>query len=128
MKKKCKSCWRKRDHSNMLTSLCIKCYYLKQREKQNTEKEKTVEWRIALFSIDTKKEIYNRDKTCIICQLQITDYHHVYFWWQAEYTEDRNTKKKWVWLCRQCHHNIHNWIRWDNKRDYCINYLNKIYG
>ena len=65
----------------------------------------------AKFNSDTKKEILFRDRYCIICKKNnkyedITDYHHVYFWIEAEYWENRNDVNKWVWLCRNCHNEI----------------------
>lgn len=90
--------------------------------------------KVAKFSQETKLAILLRDKCCIICNRWnkvsvITDFHHVYYWLQAEYTEDRNDVNKWVWLCAQCHFNIHHWTKVDTQelRYFCINYLLEYY-
>lgn len=82
----------------------------------------------AKFTKETKLLILKRDRVCIWCKLEwrysdITDYHHVYFWLQAETTDDRNHYSKWIWLCRDCHNKIHHTI-WDKVlNNKLINYL-----
>lgn len=84
----------------------------------------------AKFSKETKEQILNRDLYCIICKTKweynnITDYHHVFFWIEAEYWDDRNDVNKWVWLCRNCHYEIHHWKDWNNEtyRNICKEYI-----
>lgn len=82
----------------------------------------------AKFTTETKAKILIRDKHCIICWNWISDYHHIYYGWQAEYWEDRNNIEKGVWLCKLCHHNIHHWNTWLSQelRYKCIDYINKL--
>lgn len=81
---------------------------------------------IAKFTTETKAQILIRDKNCILCSKWISDYHHCYYWWQAEHWEDRNNVNKWVWLCANCHFQIHHWTDWYSQeyRKYCIDYVN----
>lgn len=82
----------------------------------------------AKFKTETKAKILIRDKHCIICWNWISDYHHIFYWWQAEHWPDRNNPEKGVWLCSSCHHNIHHWNSWLSQelRYKCIDYINNL--
>lgn len=80
----------------------------------------------AKFSTKTKREVLERDKTCIICGKQWEDVHHVLFGLDAEYWPDRNNSDKWVLLCRVDHMNAHACHRWEWVRQRCIDYLNNL--
>lgn len=82
----------------------------------------------AKFSKETKAAILIRDKHCIYCDRWITDIHHVYFWTESEHWKDRNDINKWVWLCRDCHNEVHSCKQWEWIRQQTINYLINIYG
>lgn len=77
---------------------------------------------------ETKEYIIERDRVCIICEHEyITEYHHVFYWNQAIYTENRNDPDQLVWLCHTCHYKTH--FQWDNDyREKCINYLTEYYA
>lgn len=131
--KKCKQCWKPRNHNNSLISLCKECQYKKsynstkqRRIKQVSTKNKNTP---ARFTSKTKAEILIRDKSCILCSSPIQDYHHIYYWWQAEYWEDRNNSDKWVGLCRTCHEKIHHFSDWESQtlRKKCIEYIKSLY-
>ena len=81
----------------------------------------------AKFSKETKWAIMIRDRQCIICWKPITDIHHVFFWTECEYWDDRNDINKWVGLCRE-HHDLVHWCKqWEWIRQFCIDYLNNFY-
>ena len=83
----------------------------------------------AKFNMKVKKEILARDRKCIICwELGFWSFHHVYFWQDAEYWDDRNNVNKWVLLCNNHHLEAHSCKRWEGIRQDCINYLKNIYG
>lgn len=113
-------------------SLKIQNPEYKFKEKKSVKKIKQVSISnkniAAKFSKEIKAAILIRDKHCIICNKPITDIHHVFFWTECEYLEDRNNVNKWVWLCRDHHNEVHwckqlEWIRQE-----CINYLLSIYA
>lgn len=90
-------------------------------------------WKIAKFNPKVIKSINFRDKICILCKLnnklsRINDRHHIYFWLQAEVKEWRNDTNKGIWVCRDCHKDIHSCRSWEWSRqqviDYIINYYN----
>lgn len=77
----------------------------------------------------TKEKVYLRDDgKCIICWKFTNDeFHHARYGMESIYWETRNTPEELVLLCHLCHHHLHfDW--WNNYREYCIEYLNKIYG
>jgi len=83
----------------------------------------------AKFTTKTKWEMLKRDWACIICRSRNNiEYHHCYYWGQAEYWEDRNDLNKWVCLCHKCHHEIHHWngMIWQALRERCKDYLKKL--
>ena len=131
--KNCKDCWKPRGHNNPLISRCKGCTYKRSeanpkqtRIKQVSSKNKNS---IAKFTKETKQEIKDRDKHCILCPEEWTDYHHAYFWpIQANYWPDRNNADQWVLLCPDCHHSIHHWKDWKWKlnRAKSIEYLVKL--
>ena len=81
----------------------------------------------AKFTNEVKEQIYERDGfKCIICecfQNFAFDVHHIYFWTESEYWEDRNDVNKWVLLCRLCHAKAHSCSKWEWVRQECINYI-----
>lgn len=132
MSKLCKQCWN--TNENALLKLCKQCYY-EDKIKNPTKWYKAIKKisnknknTIAKFTTEAKAQILIRDKSCILCSKWISDYHHIYYWWQAEHWEDRNNVNKWVWLCKLCHHNIHHWITWLSQelRQKCIDYINNL--
>ena len=95
-----------------------------------TREEKIRIWKIAKFSQETKEEILNRDKhRCILCEsISILQVHHVLFWTETLYNEDRNTEKNWVTVCANCHwEKVHACRKWEWERQECIDYLNTLY-
>ena len=127
MSKICKTCWWSIDHNNTLISRCKTCQY----EYSNNNKKQT---RISLvsktnkntpakFTKEIKAKILLRDKHCIFCNNAITDIHHVYFWTQSNRTKTRNDENQWVWVCRDCHNEIHSCWIWKWKRQEAILYL-----
>ncbi len=132
--KNCKKCWKPRNHTNPLIALCIECTHKKSYNNRKQERIKQVSSTnantIAKFSSKIKAEILIRDKACIFCWNTIQDYHHVYYWWQAEYWPDRNNVDKGVWLCREHHNLIHHFTDWSSQRlrKDCIEYLKNYYS
>ena len=112
MWKLCKKCWKVNE--NPLLKLCREHYYEEQlnnpkqlkfkKIKQVSTKNKNTP---AKFSQKTKDEILDRDKVCIITWDPITDYHHVYYWANANRSENRNDLDQWVWLSSEPHRIIH---------------------
>lgn len=127
--RKCKQCWWEIDHNNNLISRCKPCQYEKSNNNKKQTKinfvSKTNKNTIAKFSIQIKAQILIRDKHCIFCDNAIQDYHHCYFWTEANRSETRNNVNQGVWVCRICHNEIHSCWIWDWKRQEAINYLNK---
>lgn len=82
----------------------------------------------AKFSNKTKQEIYNRDKVCIICWINnwLFDFHHIYFWIESNYNENRNDINQWVMICRNCHTFAHSCKRWEWVRQECIDYIKNL--
>ena len=61
----------------------------------------------ALFTQKTKDIILARDKVCIITGDPIIDYHHVYFWSQANRGKNRNDADQGVGLSAEIHRIMH---------------------
>ncbi len=97
--------------------------------KWDIRKAKKRKWKIAKFSKQTKRDIFVRDMHCLFCPSTITDYHHVFYGGQAEYWDDRNSRKKWVWLCLRHHELIHHFTDGRSQliRQQCITYLDNMY-
>lgn len=74
-------------------------------------------------------EIYKRDWfKCILCWSRELDIpHHVYFWINSEYWEDRNNIEKIVTCCKKCHFNIHHQSWWKDLSEKCIKYIESLY-
>lgn len=77
----------------------------------------------AKFSNEVKKAMLDRDKQCIICWAPWTDCHHVYFWTESNYDDNRNDLDQGVILCRKCHNLAHSCKQWEWVRQKCIDYL-----
>ena len=90
---------------------------------KTSNKKKKSKWKTAKFSTEVKTEICKRDKLCIFCASPWTDCHHVYFWTETNYWENRNELDQWVLVCRKCHEEIHSCSQWEGKRQEAINYL-----
>ena len=107
--------------------------YLKSDQLKSVKKKKTKTFirkksiknknNVAKFSEETKREIVERDKSCISCWDPWTDCHHIYFSQQAEYWEDKNNANKWVLLCRLCHWKVHSCKSGEWVRQECIDYF-----
>lgn len=93
--------------------------------KTKTKKKKS-KWKKAKFSTEVKTAICIRDKVCIFCWNPGTDCHHVYFWTETNYWENRNEANQWVLVCRKDHEEIHSCPQWEWKRQEAINYINKL--
>ena len=91
---------------------------VKIKHKSTTNKNNT-----AKFTVETKKLIVERDITCVLCNKQGTDVHHVYFSQQCEYWPERNDINKWVLLCRLCHAKCHACASGEWERQEVILYL-----
>lgn len=131
--KKCKDCWKPKNHDNPLISRCRECTYKKSyanpKQTRIQHKSKTNKNVSAKFSSEIKALILVRDRNCIVCNSPITDYHHIYYGWQAEYGVNRNDINKWVGLCRTHHEKIHHFSKnWESQklRKYCIDYINNL--
>jgi hypothetical protein len=83
----------------------------------------------AKFSNATKEKIYERDnKCCIICWSNTNlQFHHIYFWIEANRWPDRNTAKEWVTICDLDHLQWHWCKSWTWIRQKCIDYINNLY-
>lgn len=133
MSKICKNCWKERDHNNPLISRCKECQYkYSEANKKQTRismVSKNNKNTSARFSKEVKAQILLRDKHCLFCNDWITDFHHCWYWWQAEYWPYRNDVNKWVWLCRHHHEMIHHFTDWSSQkiRQQCINYVEWFY-
>lgn len=140
--KLCKICGKQLNNKYSFSPVCSdKCYdTYHQEKKQRKEQYKNV----AKTLIDNrnknitrevteavKKRVYERDFwRCIICHtmenLENVP-HHVNYGIDAKYTNDRNSSKELVTICRDCHYAIHS--KWDTqKREYCKIYLNEIWN
>ena len=131
MWKRCTIC----DEPNLfpMNKMCKECFYantdykkkkpIKQKSTKNTNTP-------AKFTTSIKQQILDRDKTCINCSLEWTQYHHAYFGANANRKSNRNDLNQWVLLCEECHHEIHHWTTWEWKviRARCIVYLKELYG
>ena len=130
--KKCKQCGEQRNHDNPLISLCRECVYNKSlKNKKQTrirQVSKTNKNTPARFSEAIKEKILERDVHCILCEKQISSFHHVYFGSDSNRTSTRNDLDQWVWLCELHHHEIHHWIDGKGKvyRGKCIVYLKEL--
>lgn len=132
MSKFCKNC--KKLNPNPLNKYCSQeClnlkwgYVLKSKTKIRNKSEKNNNTP-AKFLIETKWKIKERDSSCILCGTEWSQYHHVYFWANANRKENRNDADQWVLLCEWCHYEIHHWIqwRWKEYRAKCIVYLQEL--
>ena len=103
----------------------------KFREKKQTTKIDKVSKKnknvSAKFNKKTQADILIRDKSCILCDKPIQDFHHVFFGAQSYYWNNRNEIDQWVWLCRNCHNEVHSCKQWTWIRQKCINYVNSYY-
>ena len=128
MKKKCRKCKQELNLDQFppmniwkywVWSTCFKClwenkkYYeikrtpLKPSIIKINKVSKNNKNTIAKFSQKTKDEIKARDKVCIISGEKIEEYHHVYFWANANRWKNRNDADQWVWLSSEVHRIIH---------------------
>ena len=78
----------------------------------------------------TKTDVLIRDNWyCIICNnAQIQEYHHLWYWGEKQLDEWRNWPDRLVWLCKDCHHELHFWIKSLWYREFTKKYLQSIYG
>jgi len=109
----------------------MECYYLKQNKnslwtRKAIRNVSSKRIQSAKFSKETKKQILERDISCIICWNPWTDCHHVFYSQQTNYWEDRNEVNQWVLVCRKHHEEIHSCSMWEGKRQECIDYLNNL--
>lgn len=100
-------------------STCIKCiaenikpYEIKRTPLKRSEKpvnkiSKTNKNKIAKFPQKTKDEIKARDKVCIISWDPIEEYHHVFYWANANRWPNRNNADQGVGLSSNIHRIIH---------------------
>ena len=100
-------------------------------EKKTTNKIKQVSTKNkntqAKFSKLTKEAIMIRDRQCIICWKHWTSVHHVWYGTEANHWDNRNDRDQWVLLCADHHLEVHWCKQWEWIRQFCIDYLNKIY-
>lgn len=61
------------------------------------------------ISKETKEIVYERDwGKCVFCKHSTKDhFHHIYWWLESEYTEDRNNPDKLILACSDCHTKCH---------------------
>ena len=128
----CKECWRPLWHNNPLISRCKQCTWNRSNKDKNQTRIRLVSDKNkntpAKFSKEVKEQILARDKVCIICWSPWTDFHHAYFWANANRWPNRNDLNQGVLLCEADHHEIHHWINWKGRlyRAKCIEYLLKL--
>lgn len=114
------------------TDYTIKRTPLKTSQKAINKVSKTNNNTPAKFTTETKEEICKRDGSmCIICECFQNfefEYHHVFYWANANRWPNRNNSDQGVTLCHWCHHEIHHWTEWKGKlyRARCIEYLLKL--
>lgn len=128
MAKYCKQCWVLNE--NPLNRLCRQHYYedqLDNPKKRTPIKKigkKKPKWRVAKFTKETKEKIYARDKVCIFCWNNSNlHFHHLFFWTESIYTNNRNDIDQGVTACWDCHSEIHWCAKSEGKRQEAINYL-----
>lgn len=116
---RCKQCKEKIQEKEAVWSwpfyFCWKeCRYDYQKNVPAIQTKNKKAWRVAYFTPETKAQILIRDKQCVIewCTEAISDYHHVFFWAEAQYDSGRNDADRGVWLCKEHHHEIHHGIKW----------------
>ena len=81
-------------------------------------------WKRAKFSQTTRQSIYERDwGICIFCHDRSVTAHHIYFWCESNYDDDRNNISQWVTVCQDHHSEIHSCSKWSWKRQEAIEYL-----
>ena len=58
-----------------------------------------------LITKETKEIVYERDGgKCVFCWRHTQDhFHHLYWWIESEYSEDRNRPEAIVLACSDCH-------------------------
>lgn len=74
---------------------------------------------------DIISQVYTRDWfKCILCWSKTLDLpHHVLYWIESEYWEDRNNINKLVTLCKADHFKIHHQSWWKELNNKCKEYL-----
>ncbi len=84
----------------------------------------------AKFKNKVKQEIYDRDRTCILCWINnwIMHFHHCWFSNEANYSDNRNNANQGCLVCDTCHRQCHSCKIWEWKRQQCIDYLNNFYN
>ena len=133
-RKTCKECKSPFICYNTIQNLCSECMIAKHKQKplkaykSLNKVSKTNKNTPAKFSKQTKAEILDRDKVCIICWDTWTQFHHIYFWANSNRKENRNDLDQWVLLCEQDHFEIHQWVEWKGRlyRAKCIEYILKL--
>lgn len=84
------------------------------------------------LNAETIWAVYKRDWfKCIIkwCTERNIDIpHHIFYWIEAEYWEDRNDINKLVTLCQWHHYQIHHWEWGKVINNECKEYINNIYN
>ena len=133
--KKCKECWEEFTRYNTIQNKCNSCIIKKNNQKSfnNFDKIKNKyssnKNTKAKFLVKIKLIIKDRDKVCILCWDEWSDYHHAFYGsMYAIYWPDRNNSDQWVLLCQKCHHEIHHWKdwKWQSYRARCIVYLKQL--
>lgn len=75
------------------------------------------------------QDVKIRDSVCIICtNSPITQVHHVWYWGEKQLDEWRNGADRLVWLCNECHHELHFGTKSLGHREFTKKYLQSIYG
>lgn len=76
---------------------------------------------------ETKKIVWNRDEwKCIFCWNYTSDhFHHIYWGWDADYSEYRNEHFNLVLACNDCHHKCHFTDKSKEMREFWKNYILK---
>ena len=74
------------------------------------------------------EEVRIRDWMCIICSdNEIHEIHHVWHGGEKQLDEWRNGADRLVWLCKDCHHELHFWIKSLWYREFTKQYLKWLY-
>ena len=103
---------------------------VKKKLKPIAQKSKNNKNTIRKLTKTITEQVYKRDwYKCIIKWCYDTDLdppHHIFYWINAEYWEDRNNINKLVTLCKKHHYQIHHWSWWKKLNEECKLYINNL--
>ena len=115
--KKCKNCWKPRNHNNPLLSLCKECYYTKELEnKKQLKFPKKTYKRKNTWEKDLFLQIWNeRQHICNKCgknlpKMRTWNFSHIKSKWsRPDLRLDPNNIEL---LCFACHFEYDHWLKY----------------